>query len=448
MKKYLRLIAVVLFISACSKQDNLPTFPVSIKSVVKDAGLIKFKAIPLADNQLKMSFMKDDNKTPAKIVLKVDTTTLATMPVTDDGAGYVSATINYAFKPGQTYNFLVQSSVGKDTTYVYKIPAYTHAYIKKYNYQKILPLKYNQGPQGFDLSPSRRYMFIQDDINNVIQTSRIDLQTLAVDKVNFDLTGSPIRAVSDHELLAFGNKSTLNVPAYTDPGNEADVLARYDMNTNQSSFVDIVSRSYGRISRVINNHVMVTNPIFSAKTASLIDLSNLSDIKYSLNDVDFRFIDQYSFGHLLYKSMVVNTTNGSFSTPINLNDDSGLLDIDDATGYAFVTSIQKSANNDLTTGFTIYKNKTLIYQSDFKYARSSSFPIIYNIKNDVVTFYQYFGFDTQANIDGYYTLNLKTKELKLIDANSSSYVGTDYQLKDGSVFSVRLDGVYKLTAAN
>ncbi|SEO56916.1 hypothetical protein SAMN05192574_109120 [Mucilaginibacter gossypiicola] len=225
MKKYLCLITGVLFISACSKKDNLPTFPVGAKSVVKDAGLIKFKAIPLADNQLKMSFMKDDDKTPAKILLKADTTTLATMPVTDDGSGYVSATFNYAFKPGQTYNFRVQSSAGKDTTYEYRIPAYTHVYIKKYNYQKILSLKYNQGPQGFDLSPSRRYMFIQDDINNVIQTSRIDLQTLAVDKVDFDLTGSPIRAVSDHELLAFGNKSTLNVPAYTDPDNDAIVLA-------------------------------------------------------------------------------------------------------------------------------------------------------------------------------------------------------------------------------
>jgi hypothetical protein len=447
MRNYLYLILACLAISSCSKKGQvLPA--VTQKVIVKDAGIIPYKIIPLADNQLKIAFINNQPKALAKVVLQQGTTAIATVSLATDVGTSVSAVFNYAFEPGKTYSFLVQSAAVSDTVYQYQIQGYQHSYIKAYNYQQVLVLHQSLGPDGFDISPSRNYLFIEDDISNTVQTKRLNLQTLAIDNVNYDLTGSPVRAVSDDELLAFGNKDTQNIPAMTDPGTDAVVLARYNMGTQKSVFVDFVSSGYGRMSRVINNHVLVTNPVFTAQTASLINLADMSSIKYPLNAFNFTLIDEYSFNHILYNNMLINTANGTLSSPLNLGQNSALIDIDDATGYAFAGTSVGNAANQYQAGFNVFQNKLPVYQSDLAYGRSTQFPIIYNIKNDVVTFYQYFGYDTKLNIDGYYTLNLKTNEIKLIQADSNPHVISDYQLKNGTTFSVRSDGVYKLTPVN
>lgn len=449
MKNCLYLIIGVLFISGCTKKDDSPK-PFVLKTVTKDAGLIRFKAIPLADNKLRIAFPKDQQRVLTTILLKQDTTTLATTTVADDGnTGTVSATFNYAFQPGKTYNFVVKANYpATDTIYQYRIQNYVHQYVKSFAYQKILALHQSLGPNDFDLSPARDYLFIGDYVNNKTKLKRISLQTLGIDSIStaIDLNGSPIRAVSDHELLLYANINTnvANLPAVADPGTDAVVLCRYDLNSQKAVFVDYVSSGYGRVSRIINNHVLVTNPIFTAKTASLIDLGNLSKIKYPLSSFDFTSVNQYSFNHIIYSNSILNTSDGSTFSPVALNSNAGLIEVDDATGYVFTGSGRTDAINRISVGYSVYKNNVVVYQSDYQYW-SQNFPIIYNIKNDIVTFYQSYNYDTKVNIDGYYTLNLKTKEVKLIQDDSTFYqVISDYQLKDGSVFSIRADGVYRL----
>lgn len=448
MKKWIYLMVVALLVSSCSKKSDNPS-PSTRKAIIKDVGLIPFKAIPLADNQLKLAFLKNQQRVLTSVVLRIDTATLATMAVLDDGnRGSVSATFNYAFQPGKTYNFVVTAKdPASDTIYHYQVQGYAHRFVKSFKYQKVLSLQQSLGPDNFDLSPLRNYLFIGDYVNNVTQLKRVSLQDLSVQPVAtiIDLNGSPIRAVSDNELLVYANKNTniSGLPATADPGNDAIILCRYDLNSQKSSFVDYVSSGYGRVSRIINNHVLVTNPIFTAQTASLIDLGSLNKVKFPLSSFDFTTINEYSFGHILHSNSIVNPANGSIVTPVNVNSNSGLIELDDATGYAFVGSGRTDAGGKIATGYSVYKNNTPVYQSDFIYG-SHYFPIIYNIRNDIVTFYQSYGYDTVVNIDGYYTLNLKTKEVKLIQDDSNLYVISDYQMKDGSTLSVRADGVYKL----
>ena len=133
--------------------------------------------------------------------------------------------------------------------------------------------------------------------------------------------------------------------------------------------------------------------------------------------------------------------------PVQISPDAGLSEIDDATGYAFATNALNGPNNTFLTGISVYKNNLSVYQSDYKSGRSDYFPIIYNINNNILTFYRSFGFDTVANLDGYYTLNLITGEVKLVQTDSNAYIVSDYQQQDGSIFSIRNDGVYKLTVA-
>lgn len=442
--KNLYLLFFVALIASC-KKDNTPKPFIATKAVVKDAGLIAFKAAPLADNQVKISFSKQLQKTPSKIILKLDTATLVVANVTSENSGVSSATVTYPFKPGVPYNFVVQAAVGTDTIYQYTIPSYNHQYVSAYNYKQVLQLHQSLGTNAFDISPSRNYLFITDDVANTLYLKRINLQTLAVEDIGTIPTSGPIRAIADDELLRYGDNSTENVPATSAGGTDQAILARYNVNTHRYSFVDFVSSGYGRISRVINNHVLVINPIYTAKTASLINLGNLSRVQYPLNDFDFTRIYENSFGHILYNGMLVNTSNGAFSNVINLDANSGLLDVDDVTGYVFTSSYQKNAAGDPLSGFNAYKSGVRVFQSDYVYGRSFSLPIIFNIKNDVVIYYQWFPYDTRINIDGYYSLNLKTGESKLIQDDSDVYVRFDFQQPDGSVISVHADGVYKLT---
>jgi hypothetical protein len=449
MKKYIYLIVIALLISACSKKNDVQTWPPAIKAVIKDAGTIPFKIAPLANDQVKVSLRDDQQQVLSQIMLKQDTTTLQTLKLNKDNLGAFTATFNYAFKPGVKYNFKVQALPVSDTIRQYTINNYSHRYVQTFAYKKLLELKQSLGPDAFDLSPSRNFLFITDDVNNVLYTKRLSLKTFAAEDINNKLPTTFIRAVSDDELLVYGDKNTTNVPAFTsDPGSDRVVLAKYNVNTKQSTFVDFVSRDYGRISRIVNNHVLVTNPIFEDKTASLINLADLSKVKYSLNYFDFTRIHEYSFGHILYANKLVSTTNGSMSVPVNLDDNSGIIDIDDNSGYALVSSVKENTGKDLETAFSVYKDNTLVYQSDYQYGRSASFPIIANIKNDELTFYQHFTYNTTLMIDGYYTLNLKTKEIKLVQADSTPFLVTDYQLKDGTIISVKADGVYKLTPMN
>jgi hypothetical protein len=443
MKKYIYAVVALLLVSACSKKSEVK--PVDTQKItIKDAGDIQFKTIPLANDQLKLTFLKYPDMVLAKVIMKQDTTTLASQPVTYNIDGSVSATFNYAFQTGKTYNFKVQTTSVSNSVNQYSITGYIHNYVSRYSYQKVLGLHQSLGPNGFDISPSRNYMFVQDDINNVVQTKRISLQNLSVEDVKHNTFTDPIRAVSDNELLVFGDNATENVPQTPDPGTDAIVLAKYSMTTGKSVFVDYVSSGYGRVSRIVNNHVLVTNPIFTAKTASLINLADLSKVKYSLGNLDFRYINELSFGHILYYNMLVNTGTGALSPVLDLDGNSALMDVDDSSGYSFVQSINNTASS-ITTAFSVYKGNTPVYQSGYAFGREVFFPVIYNIQNDVLIYYKYFEYDTKVNIDGYYTLNIKTGESKLIQADSNPYVRSDYQLKNGAIFSVMADGVYKLT---
>ncbi|MES2107868.1 MAG: hypothetical protein V4577_03925, partial [Bacteroidota bacterium] len=185
MKKYFYLIISVLLLSACSKKANDEIKPVNVKPTIKDAGAIAFKAAPLSDHELKLYFPNVVGTNLFKAILKQDNAVLATAPVTDDGSGTVSAAFNYDFKPGVKYNFLVQTDLASNGITQYSIADYTHSYVSAYNYQKIFSSHISMGPNGFDISPSRNYLFIADDESNDMKLKRISLKTLAVEDLPY-----------------------------------------------------------------------------------------------------------------------------------------------------------------------------------------------------------------------------------------------------------------------
>ena len=248
---------------------------------------LMFKVIPLSQNKLKISFLYNQNRNLAKLILKKDTATVGTYAISNDNNSIYSTEINYNFSSGEKYNFIVQtgslySGTYHDTIYQYSISGYTHNYVSAYDYQKVLNINQFIGFNAYDISPSRKTIFINDysSSNSTFTLKRLSLTDLKTDTIAGDAAGQMVRAISDDEILIETGKYNNRYL-----GGDSNALIRYNINTKQSVFIDWVSQSYGRTSRIINNHVLVTNPALTAGTTTLINLNDNSKRVYPLSEV-------------------------------------------------------------------------------------------------------------------------------------------------------------------
>jgi hypothetical protein len=249
--------------------------------------------------------------------------------------------------------------------------------------------------------------------------------------------------MSDNEILVEGSYG--NRPL----GTDSVALLRYNIQTGQSSFIDYVSPNYGRFSHVINNHILVTNPVFTSGTSSLIDLKDNSKVLYPNSALKFALVGENNFDHIYYENQVVDPVTGSLQTKLPLTDSSGIEYIDSATQYT-ITSKYTFYNPDDSLNYyksrlAVYLQNNRVYQGDFDNTRLFQIGRQLNIHNNRILFYQSFGYDTRYRIDGYYLLDLNTQQVRLTQCDSTPYVIDDFQLDDHTIISVRADGIYKIT---
>lgn len=436
MKKNLYTLLTLLLLAGCSKHDSPVPQPQPL--IIKDVtDPLYFKAIPQSYSRLSISFQSDPNRSLVKLYLKQDTSTLGTYDLKNDGNGYYSTVVNYGFVAGHPYKLIVQSSSLNDTALRYTLPDYTHTYLGPFQYEKMLGLTQSLGPRAFDISPSRNTIFISDDINNTVVTKKLSLIDSKIDILNNVPSGLMIRAISDSEFL-YLNSGYFN--RYLD--RDSTVLTRYNVNTGKSAFVDFVSASYGRYSRVIDNHIFVTGPYYTGKTA-LIDLKDNSKVTY--NSIDFRYIGELNYDHLYYKNFIVDPATGRLQTKLSLTDSSGIEYIDSTTQYTIVSKyVLKGAPAYYTSKLSVYSNTNPIYQSDYVDTRLMQIGRQLRISNNRLLFYQSFGYDTTYRIDGYYSLDLSTGKMSLLHCDSNTYIIMDFQLDPHTTISVRADGVYRI----
>jgi len=442
MKKKLYVLVMMAFLTGCSKHDSPAPQPQPL--IIKDVTTsLYFKLTPQSSNQFKISFQSEAGRGLAKLYLKKDTATVGTYALNSDGNGYYSTVVNYDFKAGQSYKIVVESSGIDDTAFRYTLPAYTHTYLNPFQYEKLLSLTQSLGPKAFDISPSRKVIFITDDVNNILITKRLSLSDLKIDTLGGFTSGLMIRAISDSEVLSlsgtYNNRWLLE---------DSAALMRYNINSKNSSFVDFVSRDYGRFSRVIKDHILVTEPYYSSGNSALINLKDNSKVIYPYSSFDFRYIGETNFDHLYYQNYVVDPTTGALQSTLNLTDSSGIDYIDTSTQYIIVSKYlllsQPTTPAYYRSKLSVYSKTDLIYQSDYANTRLFQFGRQLSISNNRMLFNQSFGYDTTFRTDGYYMLDLNTHQLNLLQCDSDSYVMMDFQLDAHSMISVRADGIYRI----
>jgi hypothetical protein len=191
---------------------------------------------------------------------------------------------------------------------------------------------------------------------------------------------------------------------------------------------------------------LVTNPIFTSQSVSLI---NLSDGSKKVVNTDFGFIGEYCFDHIYGNDGIFDFDRSSFINPLTfLNENSRICYYDEKTKYYIVTEyFKESIREPYFSRMYVYKDGQIVFQQPFEKGRSFSFPRIMNISDNKIIFAQYHEYDSTVKYDGYYQLDLNTKKISLLQNEDTYFLSYDFFIADGdnSFISVRPYEIYHIT---
>lgn len=438
-QRYLLLLA--LFFAACTRHDSTIT-PLTPPVTYKDtAAALPFITIQHAGDQLELRFPWDAQI--AKVYLKKDTATIGVWTTTAEPYFAWRADIGYPFEAGKTYSFVLETTPVNNIANRYILRNYIHTYISAFTEQKLLSLTQSMGPNYMDISPSRKTLFIGDDIQNSVVVKKLSLVDGSVTTLNH-LDYGLLRAVSDDEVLVRSDDyigRRLGSP-------DSAVIVRYNLTTQQSSFVAFYNPGSARTSRVIDNHLLVTDPLNNMVLVSLADTTKRFYPYPEFNSVS---IGQYNFDHLYYYNQRVDPHTGALTPAIPTEDSAAIEVMDSATGYTFgawtsgadISNYHPAAT--YRSHLTIYRQGSKVYQNDDATSASNTIPRQIRMTGNKLVFLQQSGYDTTFHASGYYQLDLDTKRTTLLHSYYSPYVVEEFQLDPHTIISVRADGVYRVS---
>jgi len=444
MKNLILILSIlsVLFYS-CETEEIQTDHTIEPKDTIKTAiSDLKFKLLPTATNQFTFSVLNPKNKT-LKLYLKKGNTDVANFLLTteNNNTDILSTEVKYDFSPNDVYRILIrETKETKDTVFLeeFILNEYKHKYSNQFNYEKLASINQRL---DFDISPSRNVIFYLDYINNKPVLKRLSLTDKKLEVLNENFFSLLIRSKSDNQLITYSRN-------YNNRFLKADscALLNYDVNTRATSFLDWGSADYGRFSRVVNNSIMVSNPV-STNSISLINLSDNSKKTYP---ADIRYLSEYSFNQIFLGGEIFNFSNFSFEDRLPfLNSNSSIAYFDEHSQYYITVEYFRETQSlsPVYTRMIVYKDNKIVYEQPFEKGRYFTFPSSINLADNKLIFYQSYDYDSTVRLDGYYLLDIKTKETTLLQNDSNNYVKFDFfnDNNKGSFISVRPYEIYKIT---
>ena len=431
MKKFYTLFIFVIILLGCKEEE--PLKPTQEPIIINDTGeILEFKIEPVSENELNIQFKPiDGNPLDLLIILSQTGDTLAIGKIEfDTNLGYEAISITYPFDANKKYIIQVLTKVKNQSRELYHLPEYMHIYVANFVYEKVV--EYDRYPIGFDISPSRETIFIQ-----VYSDNKFSLLQYNIDQVQATIYKDTeamefLRSISDDEVILashyFSDRFLLG---------DSLALCRFNLTNHEKSFIDWGSSGYGRFSRVVDNHILVTNPIWTTRTASLINLKNTSKVTtYPLSSLDYRYIREYNHDNIYYKNWIVDLNTGGFQEFL-YSDTLGLHSFDETNEYAFL-------NNNVDTGFSlvIYHKDKLIYNGLVNIPVGLGGTI--KIRDNKLIFLSKYGFGKEYNISGFYSLDLENGNETLVQCDNSVQYEF-FSVGDNQIYSIREDGLYRIT---
>jgi hypothetical protein len=440
-----KLILIVTFFStlfySCNNEDIISDNSFAKKDTITViTSDLKFKLSPTASDQFTFSVQNPDKKT-YKLYLKLGKEELANYlfaPETTNSS--ISSTIvKYNFVQNVAYQIIIRvNTENKDSVVVgnFTINSYIHNYYNQFTYEKLASINQRL---DFDISPSRNVIFYNDYINNKCVLKRLSISDKKLDILDENFFSLLIRAKNDNELIVrtseYNNRFLKN---------DSCALLDYDVYTHKKTFLDWGSSDYGRYSRVVNNSIMISNPI-SANTISLINLIDNSVKRYPANIV---LLGEYGYDHIYLGREILNFDNYRFTNGLSfLNANSSIMYYDENSKYYITCETFGDPNSlDQYSRMIIYKDNKVVYEQSFEKGRSISIPSIINLSDNKLIFYQHYDYDSSVRIDGYYLLDIATKQVTLLQNDNNGYVKFDYfDNNKNSFISIRPYEIYKIT---
>jgi len=443
MKKLILVLTLFSVLTYSCKKENVQVVngPIKKDTLITSVSNLKFKIYPTATDQFTFSVLNQNGKS-YKLYLKKDTTELASylLATENDNDMISSAFVKYNFSPNVVYKISIQAtSQNADTVFQeeFTIKDYTHQYFNKFNYEKLAAI--NQ-KLDFDISPSRNVIFYLDYINNKTVLKRLSLTDKKLEVLDENFFSLLIRAKSDNQLITRTSKYNNRYLK----GDSCAVIS-YDVFTHESSFIDWGSADYGRYSRVVNNSIMVSNPVYT----NSVSLVNLADNSKKTYPADIRYLSEYNFNQIALGGEILNFSTFNFEDKLPfLNSNSGMAYFDENSQY-FITveNFRETQSSSYFTRMIIYKDNKIVYEQPFEKGRWFNFPGMINLKDNKLIFQQGYDYDSTIRFDGYYVLDISTKKITFLQNDNNKYVKYDFfNGTDKNAFiSVRPYEIYKIT---
>lgn len=439
MKHVILSICLCVVFAGCHDSEMDPSPIPNLMRLDKPDETIPFKLNPTATDKLTISFWHTQERALKSLTMLKGTEKLLTVDFTRPSGGDVFTTdINYAFQEDESYDFLLETVAVNDTLFTYHLNNYQHTFVQTFVYQKM-----DDWTQmlEYDIDPERKFLFITDYINNEFVFKRISLEDFTIQTFPNHFYSAPIRAISDNEIITYSR-------FYNGRFLLADsaALLLHNLNSGTSQFIDWISADYIRISRIVNNHIIFNNPIFTSKTSTLIDLADQSKKTFlndELNPLSFR---NENFDNLYSGNNIFDWGTETFVEKVNASENSFISYIDNTGQHVFaMETIFGPDNKYYHSRLLAYEGNSLIYEGPFEKNCSYTLGLILDVSDNKVIFFKDYGFDTVPRISGYYSLDLATGEAKLVHCDNYDFVKRDFALTTNTIMSVRHNGLYKIT---
>jgi hypothetical protein len=228
-------------------------------------------------------------------------------------------------------------------------------------------------------------------------------------------------------------------------GYDSCALIDYDVYSKNSTFIDWGSQDYGSYSRVVNNSIVASNPDLT-NSHSLI---NLSDGSKKIYPADLRYLSENSFDNIYWGNDILDFASLTFVNKLPfLNTNSAIEYFDQNSQYYITTEyFMESQTSTYYSRMVFYKDGAIAFELPFEKGRSFNLPKIINLKDNKFIFYQSYAYDSEVRLDGYYLLDISTKQLSLLQNDDNEYMKYDFFTgSDNSTFiSVRPYEIFKIT---
>lgn len=439
----LLMIGIIIF-SSCNKEETeLPNNLTEKDTISANLDVLPFKIMPLSEGMFRFAVLNEGGK-EYELKLKLGDKTLLTQQISEENTDVAGlyTDVTYAFNPNKEYQIVVSVTDEENNTIVQeKSPVYfyKHRYKNELNYQKIADI--NQLLET-DITPLRDAIFYEDYVDNKVILKRLLLKDDKLEVMNEDFHSTMIRSIDTANVILetkfFGGHNL---------GKDSSALISVNINTNEQKFLGWGSGDYGRYSRIVNNNVFISNPIASG-TITRIDLSDYSSQKYP---ADIIYLRENSYDNVYLNKEVYDFASSAFKRIFpTLGSGYSVIYYDSEWGYAVVKEgFYEEDQNTYYSRFLVYKGDEIIYEQPFERGLTLQFPSLVDFSSDNIIFYKEYAYDSNIRFDGYYALNLKTKEVELIQNDSEEYylIKRDFFIAQDptSFISVRPHGIYRIT---